>query len=181
MKKINFKKLTALLLSVIICTSFSMAGNTVSAAWYDFSAPETCIWFEDGKDSVATLYITDWADENDEDSIDTDLEAHTIAVVEDYGEYTIKIECYVDLTVTLSDLGLPISTYGYAVGDGTDVTIDAMADGNDCLNYSDFYSIAFFDSTHEIYRTYEDYVPLQGWQLVEDEKQGPTIIIGFTQ
>lgn len=180
MKKINIKKFTTLLLSVIICTSFCMAGNTVSAAWYDFSAPETCIWFENGKDSVATLYITDWAEQGDE-SIWTDLNAHTIAVVEDYGEYTIEIECYVDLTVTLSDLSMATSTSGYAVGDGTDVTINAGADGNQCLNRSDFYSIAFFDSTHEIFRTYEDYVLLQGWHTIPDEQQGPTIIIGFTQ
>lgn len=178
MKQIKFKKFIALLFSMIICASFCLAGNTVSAVWHDFDGPCTTIYFEPntGINSKATLSITNWAEEE----LDTDLAAHTIAYRSDYDEYTLRIVTSVELNVTLSDY---YTIYG--TSDSTDEPvngiIDAFADGRECLNYEDHYSIIFFDSTHQIHRTYRDYKVLQGWYTIEDEQQGPTISIGFTQ
>lgn len=180
MKKIKFKKVIALLLSMIICSSFCFAGNTASAVWYDFSGTYTSARFfpnSDDNHSEATLSITNWAEEE----WDTDLAAHTIAYMDDYDErYTLEIVTYVQLGVTLSDYS--VDNTSDTTNDEIDGVIDAFADGRECLNYSDHYSIIFFSSNHEVYRTYM-YYELVGsyWVTVEDAQDGPTINIGFTQ
>lgn len=106
MKKSKFKRITSFVLSVIICSSFCFAGNTVYAEWHEFLGNHVVVYFYDrnsnvDNDSYAEAYMDHPGGTEDL----TDLEATTAAHCTYYGINTdyVYYEAYVSLAVSLDD------------------------------------------------------------------------------
>lgn len=173
MKKIKFKRIAALMLSLAMCCSFCLINS--NAYWVDYSTNPTECPLNSGS-ACGWVSISNWANG---EPYDTDLEARTYVRPTDYDDETyVTSRAYVSLTVTLEEYSSD-STWNSAPANDYNA-FNSVVFGRVLLNYDDPYSIIGFTSCHKVYvtrNTVFDFLA-DAWDTPVESQDGWTGYIG---
>ena len=172
----NFKRIVSFVMAMVIFASFfcyNVGAVSERRVRYERSNRVVLEYFSNTS-AYAVVRIRNWAEVDNS----TDLVACTYAHLDDYNHLDnfYGIISWVNLEVWLED-GSRYQTDTFGETDYDGGTVDALANGSNCLNNDDHYSIEAFRTHHEViieYRYYDSF----GNYISEYENDGPVIKIG---